>query len=481
VIPDALSGHLTAWRTRHAQARAFPIHNPATGELVAEVPDLGAAETRAAIEAAAAAMPTWAAKTAKERATLLRAWHGLITRHHEDLARLLTLEQGKPLVESRSEVMYGASFIEWFAEESKRVYGDVIPTHQSNKRLLVIKQPVGVVGAITPWNFPSAMISRKAAPALAAGCTIVLKPAEETPLSAIALCALAAEAGLPEGVVNLVTTSRPAEVGAVLTSSETVRKISFTGSTEIGKLLMRQCGDTIKKLSLELGGNAPFIVFDDADLDAAVAGAIAAKFRNSGQTCVSANRILVQSGVMKSFVEKFAAAVKALAVGEGTEATTAVGPLINRAAVEKVAGLVRDAIANGARAVCGGAKHVRGGNFFQPTILTGVRPELAINRTEIFGPVAPLLAFDTEQDAIRIANDTRYGLVSYFYARDLGRVWRVAEALEAGMVVLNDAWFSSEATPFGGVKESGIGREGSRYGIDEYVEIKYLCLSGIDT
>lgn len=479
MIPEALSAQLSAWRARHARAKTFPVHNPATGDLIAEVPDLGAAETRAAIDAAAAAMPGWAAKTAKERAALLRAWHGLIARHHEDLARLLTLEQGKPLVESRGEVMYGASFIEWFAEEGKRIYGDVIPTHQSNKRLLVLKQPVGVVGAITPWNFPSAMISRKAAPALAAGCTIVLKPAEETPLSAIALCALASEAGIPEGVVNLVTSSRPAEVGAVLTGSETVRKISFTGSTEVGKLLMRQCGDTIKKLSLELGGNAPFIVFDDADLDAAVAGAIAAKFRNSGQTCVSANRILVQSGVMKPFAEKFAAAVKALTVGDGLEATTAVGPLINRAAVEKVEGLVRDALANGARADCGGARHARGGNFFQPTILTAVRPEFAINRTEIFGPVAPLLAFDTERDAIRIANDTRYGLVSYFYARDLGRVWRVAEALEAGMVVLNDAWFSSEATPFGGVKESGIGREGSRYGIDEYVEIKYLCLSGI--
>jgi succinate-semialdehyde dehydrogenase/glutarate-semialdehyde dehydrogenase len=479
VIPATLASHIAAWRTRHALAPAFTVCNPSNGELIAEVPDLGAAETRAAIEAAAAAMPAWSARTAKERAALLRAWHGLIVRNQEDLARLLTLEQGKPLVESRGEVLYGASFIEWFAEEGKRIYGDVIPTHQSNKRLLVLKQPIGVVGAITPWNFPSAMISRKAAPALAAGCTIVLKPAEETPLSAIALVALAAEAGLPEGVVNLVTTSRPAEVGAVLTASETVRKLSFTGSTETGKLLMRQCGDTIKKVSLELGGNAPFIVFDDADLDAAVAGAVAAKFRNSGQTCVGANRFLVQAGVMQPFAEKFGAAVKALVVGDGFDAAAAVGPLINRAAIEKVEGLVQDAVANGARVECGGARHACGTNFYQPTILTGVRTDLAINRTEIFGPVAPLVAFETEREAIRIANDTRYGLVAYFYARELGRVWRVAEALEAGMVVLNDAWFSSEATPFGGVKESGIGREGSRYGIDEYVEIKYLCLGGI--
>jgi succinate-semialdehyde dehydrogenase/glutarate-semialdehyde dehydrogenase len=479
VIPESLAGHISAWRARHAGAPGFPVRNPANGEVLAEVPDLGAGETRRSIEAAAAAMPAWTARTAKERAAVLRAWHALILHHHEDLARLLTLEQGKPLTEARGEVLYGAAFIEWFAEEGKRIYGDVIPTHQANKRLLVLKQPVGVVGAITPWNFPSAMISRKAAPALAAGCTVVLKPAEETPLSAIALCALALEAGVPEGVVNLVTSNRPAEVGAALTASETVRKISFTGSTEVGKLLMRQCGDTIKKLSLELGGNAPFIVFDDADLEAAVAGAVAAKFRNSGQTCVSANRILVQSTVMKPFAERFAAAVRALAVGDGLDAVTAVGPLINRAAVEKVESLVRDAVLNGAHIECGGARHARGGNFYEPTILTGVRPELAINRHEVFGPVAPLVAFDDEQEAIRIANDTRYGLVTYFYARELGRVWRVAEALEAGMVVLNDAWFSSEATPFGGVKESGIGREGSKYGIDDYVEIKYFCLGGI--
>lgn len=464
---------------RQTGAKTFAVFNPATGVRIAEVPDQGREETQHAIAAAKAAFPAWAALTAKERSKYLRRWYDLIVAHQEELATLLTLEQGKALGEARGEILYGASFVEWFAEEAKRVYGDVIPTHAHDKRLIVLKQPIGVVGAITPWNFPNAMITRKAAPALAAGCTIVLKPAEDTPLSALALGLLAQRAGIPGGVLNIVTTSRPAEVAETLTASEDVRKISFTGSTRVGKLLMRQCADTVKKLSLELGGNAPFIVFDDADLDVAVRCAVAAKFRNSGQTCVCPNRILVQASVMQSFAERLAAAVRALAVGDGMNPRTVVGPLINPAAVRKVEGLVQGAVASGARAVLGGARHELGGNFYQPTVLAGVTPDMEIAQTEIFGPVATLFPFETEQEAMRLANDTPYGLVAYFFARDLGRVWRVAEALESGMVVLNEASFSSEATPFGGMKESGIGREGSRYGLDEYVEIKYVCLGGL--
>ena len=472
---DRIAAFSAGW----PRAGRFQVSNPADGTVLAEVPDLGRDETRAAIAAAEGAFPAWAARTAKDRCAILRRWHALILERQEWLAALLTLEQGKPLAEARAEILYGASFIEWFAEESRRVYGDVIPTHAQDKRLLVLKQPVGVVAAITPWNFPNAMVTRKAAPALAAGCTIVLKPAEETPLSAIALHGLALEAGMPEGVMSVITSNRPVEVGAALTGSEAVRKLSFTGSTEVGKLLMRQCGDTLKKLSLELGGNAPFIVFDDADLDAAVAGAVAAKFRNAGQTCVSANRIIVQAGIRDEFARRFHAAVAELRVGDGMSSAAEVGPLINAAAVDKVEKLLADAVARGATVVLGGARHARGTNFFQPTVLTGVTPAMDIARQEVFGPVASLLSFESEQEAVRIANDTRYGLVAYFYARDLNRVWRVAEALESGMVVLNSPNFSSEATPFGGVKESGIGREGSKYGLDGYVEIKFLCLGGI--
>jgi succinate-semialdehyde dehydrogenase/glutarate-semialdehyde dehydrogenase len=471
---------IQAYRAAHARNVDFAVANPATGELLAEVPDLGRAETLQAIGAAERAFPAWSARTAKDRCAILRRWHDAILANQGELAQLLTLEQGKPLAEARAEILYGASFVEWFAEEARRAYGDVIPTHAKDKRLLVLKQPVGVVGAITPWNFPNAMVTRKAAPALAAGCTIVLKPAEETPLSAIALQSLALEAGIPPGVMNTITSNRPAEVGAALTGSETVRKLSFTGSTEVGRLLMRQCGATLKKLSLELGGNAPFIVFDDADMDAAVSGAVAAKFRNAGQTCVSANRILVQAGIHDEFVQRLRRSVEALAVGDGMDAGTAVGPLINAAAVDKVERLVADALGRGAALATGGARHDCGGHFYRPTVLTGVTAAMAIAQQEVFGPVAPVLSFATEQDAVRIANDTRYGLVAYFYARDLNRVWRVAEALESGMVVLNSASFSSEATPFGGIKQSGFGREGSKYGLDDYVEIKFVCLGGME-
>jgi succinate-semialdehyde dehydrogenase/glutarate-semialdehyde dehydrogenase len=391
----------------------------------------------------------------------------------------LTLEQGKPLAEARGEILFGANFVEWFAEEAKRVYGDIVPTHAVDKRCLVLKQPIGVVGAITPWNFPSGMVTRKVAPALAAGCTIVVKPAEDTPLSALALAVLAEEAGLPAGVMTIVTASHAAEVAGVLTASPDVRKLSFTGSTRVGKLLMRQCADTVKKLSLELGGNAPFIVFDDADLDAAVAGAIATKFRNAGQTCVSANRIYVQAGVIHAFAERYAGAIAALAVGPGLAQGVQVGPLINAAAVAKVDGLVQDALAKGAVASLGGGLHALGGNFYQPTLLSGITADMAIAHAEIFGPVAALTPFDTEAEVIALANDTPYGLAAYFWSRDLGRVFRVGEALEYGMVGANEVLTSNEATPFGGIKESGVGREGSRYGIEDFVEIKYLALGGI--
>ena len=462
-----------------ADGSRFEVNNPADGSVLANVPAMGVTETRRAIEAAATALPAWRARTAKERATILRKWFELIMAHQEDLAVLMTSEQGKPLSEARGEVAYGASFIEWFAEEGKRIYGDVIPAHGADKRIIVVKEAIGVVAAITPWNFPIAMITRKAGPALAAGCTMVIKPAEDTPLCALALAELAARAGVPKGVLNIVTTDRAAEVGGELSANPIVRKLSFTGSTEVGKLLMRQCADTVKKVSMELGGNAPFIVFDDADLDAAVAGAMASKYRNAGQTCVCANRLLVQDGVHDAFAAKLAVAVAKLKVGPGLSGEVEQGPLINEDAVLKVETLLNDALEKGAQLVCGGKRHALGGTFFEPTILTGVTPAMRVAREEIFGPVAPLFRFHTEEEAIRMANDTEFGLAAYFYARDIARVWRVAEGLEYGIVGINEGIISTEVAPFGGVKESGIGREGSRYGIEDFVEIKYLCMGGI--
>ncbi|MCK2096095.1 NADP-dependent succinate-semialdehyde dehydrogenase [Thauera aromatica] len=457
----------------------FEVTDPADGSVLAHVPDMGAAETRRAIDAAAAALPAWRARTAKERAAVLRKWFELILENQDDLAVLMTAEQGKPLAEARGEVAYGAAFIEWFAEEGKRIYGDVIPSHGADKRIVVLKEPIGVVAAITPWNFPIAMITRKAGPALAAGCTMVIKPAEDTPLCALALAALAERAGLPKGVLNIVTTRRAAEVGGELSANPTVRKLSFTGSTEVGKLLMRQCAGTVKKVSLELGGNAPFIVFDDADLDAAVAGAMASKYRNAGQTCVCANRLLVQDGIYDAFAAKLAEAVARLEVGPGLSGEVQQGPLINEDAVVKVETLVADAVGKGARVLCGGRRHALGGTFYEPTILTGVTAQMRVAREEIFGPVAPLFRFHTEAEAITLANATEFGLAAYFYAQDIARVWRVAEGLEYGIVGINEGIISTEVAPFGGVKESGIGREGSKYGIEDYVEMKYLCLGGI--
>jgi succinate-semialdehyde dehydrogenase/glutarate-semialdehyde dehydrogenase len=454
----------------------IPVDDPATGEIIGYVPNLGRAETVRAIDAAAAAGPSWRVLTGKERAAILRRWFDLVMANQDDLARLMTLEQGKPLTESRGEVVYGGSFIEWFAEEGKRVYGDTIPAHARDKRLIVLKQPVGVVGCITPWNFPIAMITRKVAPALAAGCTVIVKPAEQTPFSALALAELAHRAGIPKGVFNVITGPAP-EIGAELTSNPTVRKISFTGSTEVGRLLMAQSAGTIKKLSLELGGNAPFIVFDDADLDAAVEGALTSKYRNTGQTCVCANRLLVQAPVYDAFAEKLARAADKLKVGRGFEEGVSQGPLIDDAAVAKVERHVADALAKGASIVRGGTRAT--GRFFSPTILRDATPEMALAHEETFGPVAPLFRFETEAEAVALANDTEFGLAAYFYGRDIARVWRVAEALESGMVAVNTGAFSTEVAPFGGVKQSGLGREGSRYGIDEYVEVKYVCLGGL--
>jgi succinate-semialdehyde dehydrogenase / glutarate-semialdehyde dehydrogenase len=478
-IDEVLAGAARFGASLGPASSTFAVLNPADDSHLADVPDMGAQQTHQAILAARQALPAWSARTAKDRAGLLRAWHDLILANREALARLITLEQGKPLSEASGEIVYGASFVEWFAEEGKRLYGDVIPAQAPDKRILVIKQPIGVVGAITPWNFPNAMVTRKVAPALAAGCTIVLKPAEDTPLSALALYLLARRAGIPDGVMNIVTSKHAAAVAEVLTAHPEVRKLSFTGSTRVGKILMRQSADTVKKLSLELGGNAPFIVFDDADLDAAVAGSIRSKFRNAGQTCVCANRILVQSSVLERFMAKFLTATKALIVGDGLNETTTIGPLINAAALQKVERLVSDAIEKGARVVLGGAPHERGGNFFQPTVLSNVTTDMAIAQTEIFGPVAPIVPFETEEEAIEIANDTPYGLAAYFYARDVGRIFRVAERLQFGMVALNDGAISSEAAPFGGVKESGIGREGSKYGLEEFVEMKFVSLCGL--
>jgi succinate-semialdehyde dehydrogenase/glutarate-semialdehyde dehydrogenase len=461
-----------------ASGATLEVRNPADGGLLGTVPDMGAAETRRAIEAAEAVRPAWAALTARERGVILRRWFDLMMEHREDLARIMTAEQGKPLAESRGEIAYAASFLEWFAEEGRRVYGDVIPTHRAGSRIVVVKQPVGVAAAITPWNFPAAMITRKVGPALAAGCPMVVKPASATPLSALALAALAERAGVPAGVLSVVTGSARA-IGGEMTGNPLVRKLSFTGSTETGKALMAAAAGTVKKVSLELGGNAPFIVFDDADLDAAVAGAMVSKYRNMGQTCVCANRLLVQDGIHDAFAAKLAEAVAALKVGDGLEAGVTQGPLINDAAVAKVEEHIADAVGKGARVLVGGARHALGGRFFQPTVLTGAAPGMLLAREETFGPVAPLFRFTDEADAIRLANDTEYGLAAYFYARDLGRVWRVAEALEYGMVGINEGLISTEVAPFGGVKESGIGREGSRYGIEEYLEIKYLLMGGL--
>ncbi|EXI98425.1 NADP-dependent succinate-semialdehyde dehydrogenase [Burkholderia pseudomallei] len=452
------------------------VRNPATGALIGTVPTMGAAETRRAIDAANAAWPAWRKKTAKERAAILRKWHDLMIAHADDLALILTTEQGKPLAEAKGEIGYAASFLEWFAEEGKRVYGDTIPTPAADKRIVVTKEPVGVCAAITPWNFPAAMITRKVGPALAAGCPIVVKPAEATPFSALAMAVLAERAGVPAGVFSVVT-GEPKAIGGELTSNPIVRKLSFTGSTPVGRLLMAQCAATVKKVSLELGGNAPFIVFDDADLDAAVEGAIASKYRNSGQTCVCTNRFYVHEKVYDAFAEKLTAAVAKLKVGLGTEAGVVQGPLINGAAVRKVEAHIADALDKGARVTTGGQRHPLGHGFFEPTVLTGVTPDMKVAKEETFGPLAPLFRFSTEEEAIRYANDTEFGLAAYFYSRDIGRVWRVAEALEYGMVGINAGIISNEVAPFGGVKQSGLGREGSHYGIDDYVVIKYMCVA----
>jgi succinate-semialdehyde dehydrogenase / glutarate-semialdehyde dehydrogenase len=466
-----------AWLDADSKA-TIDVTNPANGAVIGTIPKMGAAETRRAIEAASAALPGWRAKLPKERANILRKWFELMIANTDDLGLLMTTEQGKPLAEAKGEIAYAASFIEWFAEEAKRIYGDVIPQHQADKRLVVIKQPIGVCGLITPWNFPAAMITRKAAPALAAGCTVVIKPATQTPYSAFALAELAERAGVPKGVINIVTGSAK-EIGGELTSNTTVRKISFTGSTEVGAVLMKQSAQTIKKVSLELGGNAPFLVFDDADLDAAVEGAMISKYRNNGQTCVCANRILVQDSVYDKFAAKLADKVRALKVGPGTEAGVNVGPLIDENAVKKVEEHIEDALSKGAKILVGGKKHKLGGLFFEPTVLTGVNTTMKVTKEETFGPVAPLFRFKTEEEAIAMANDTEFGLASYFYARDIGRIWRVGEAIESGMVGVNTGLISNEVAPFGGVKQSGIGREGSKYGIEEYLEVKYLCIGGL--
>ena len=463
-----------AWVTG-GEERTLPVTDPATGEVIGQVPNLGTAETRRAIAAAEAAWPAWRALTAADRGQRLRRWQGLMLEHQEDLAQLMTAEQGKPLAEARGEIAYAASFLDWFAEEGRRVYGDIIPPHQADKRILVLKQPIGVCAAITPWNFPAAMLTRKVGAALAAGCTMVARPASETPFSALALAVLAERAGIPPGVFNVVT-GESGPIGAELTGNPVVRKLSFTGSTAVGKLLMRQCADTLKKLSLELGGNAPFIVFDDADLEAAVEGAIQSKYRNTGQTCVCANRFLVQDGIHAAFAARLAQRAGELKVGPGREPGVVQGPLINEAAVAKVEAHVADALAKGASLLTGGARHALGGTFFQPTVLANLAPEMLIAREETFGPVAPLFRFATEAEAIALANATEFGLAAYFYTRDLARAWRVSEALEYGMVGVNSGLVSTAIAPFGGVKQSGLGREGSRYGIDEYLEIKYVCV-----
>lgn len=461
-----------------ADGATLAVRNPASGALIGNIANAGASETQAAIRAAEQAFPGWKARTAEERARILRRWFELMLQHQEDLALLMTSEQGKPLAEARGEIAYAASFIEWFAEEARRVYGEVIPSPWPDKQIIVTREPVGVCAAITPWNFPAAMITRKVAPALAAGCTIIVKPATQTPLSALAMAELAQRAGLPAGVLNVVT-GNARVIGAELTASPVVRKLSFTGSTETGRLLAAQCAPTLKKMSLELGGNAPFIVFDDADLDAAVEGALASKFRNTGQTCVCSNRLLVQDGVYEAFAGKLATAIAELRVGNGIEPGVQQGPLIDSAALSKVEELVADAVDQGARVLSGGQRHALGGTFYEPTLLADVTPAMRLAREEIFGPVAPLFRFGTEAEAIALANDTEFGLAAYFYSRDVGRVWRVSRALDYGMVGINSGVISTAVAPFGGVKQSGMGREGSRHGIDEYLETKYLCLGGL--
>ena len=457
----------------------FDVTNPATGETLGTVPKMGAAETRRAIEAAKNAFTSWRRRPAKDRSALLRRWYDLIVENVDDLGKLMTAEQGKPLGEAKGEVLYAASFIEWFAEEAKRVYGDTIPSPWNDRRLVVIKEPIGVCAAITPWNFPAAMITRKAGPALASGCTMVAKPAESTPLSALALAVLAERAGIPAGVFNVLT-GDPRNIGGEMTSNPDVRKVTFTGSTEVGRILMKQSADTIKKLSLELGGNAPFIVFDDADLDAAVEGAIVSKYRNAGQTCVCANRLIIQSGVYDAFAEKLVAAVKELKVGNGFEPDVLQGPLIDQSAVEKIEDHIQDAVSKGARVLLGGKRHALGRTFFEPTVLANVTPKMKVAREETFGPLAPLFRFERDEDAIHLANDTEFGLASYFYSRDVGRIWRSAEGLESGMVGINTGLISNEVAPFGGVKQSGLGREGSYHGMEEFIEVKYLCFGGLD-
>ena len=457
----------------------FPVFNPATGEKIANVTDLRVEDVSLAIDGAYDAKAAWAAKTGKERGAILRKWHDLMVENIDDLATILTAEMGKPLAEAKGEILYGASYVEWFAEEAKRIYGDVIPGHQPDKRIVVLKQPVGVVGSITPWNFPNAMIARKVAPALAVGCTFVARPAELTPLSALAMAVLGERAGIPNGVFSVIPSSDASAIGKELCANTKVAKITFTGSTRVGKILMEQGAATVKKVSMELGGNAPFIVFDDADVDAAVEGALIAKYRNAGQTCVCANRIYVQSGVYKEFSEKLAKRVSALSVGDGFEEGVAIGPLINEAALSKVEAHLSDAIAKGASVATGGRRHSRGGTFFEPTVITGVTRDMQVQHEETFGPIAPLFEFETEDEAVELANDTEFGLAGYFYAKDISRVWRVAERLETGMVGINTGLISTEVAPFGGVKQSGQGREGSKYGADDYLELKYMCFGEI--
>ncbi len=464
------------WLTGENQ---FEVTNPSTGALIATVTDLSVDDVSNAIDAAHSAKANWAALTGKERAGYLRKWFDLLVVNADDLATILTAEMGKPIAEAKGEILYGASFVEWFAEEAKRIYGDTIPGHQHDKRIVVIKQPIGVVGSITPWNFPNAMIARKVAPALAAGCTFVARPAELTPLSALAMAVLAERAGIPAGVFNVVPSSDAAAIGKELCENPKVSKITFTGSTRVGKILLRQCADGIKKVSLELGGNAPFIVFDDADLDAAVEGAMIAKYRNGGQTCVCANRIYVQAGIYDDFAQRLKKAVAKLAIGDGFDTSVTTGPLINEAAVNKVESHIKDAIQKGAKVISGGERHALGQTFFEPTIMTGVTPDMVVAREETFGPLAPLFKFDTEEQVIAMANDSEFGLAAYFYARDIARVWRVAEQLETGMVGINTGLISTEVAPFGGVKQSGLGREGSKYGIEDFLEIKYLCFGQI--
>ena len=459
--------------------KSLKVMNPANGEVVSTIPDMGAAETRRAIEAAEAALPAWRAKTAKERANILRQWFNLIMENQDDLAAILTAEQGKTLAEAAGEIAYGANYMEWFAEEAKRIYGDIIAPPSQDKRIMVIKQPVGVVASITPWNFPNAMIARKVAPALAAGCTFVSKPAKETPLSAFAMAVLGEQAGIPAGVFSVVCGSSSSAIGGEMTSNPIVKKLTFTGSTGVGKTLLEQCAGTVKKTSMELGGNAPFIVFDDADLDAAVAGAMASKYRNAGQTCVCTNRMLVQEGIKDAFAEKLAEEVRKFNLGNGADDGITMGPLVNAQAVQDVDTLVQDALQKGAVAVTGGKTSELGGCYYEPTVLSGATPDMRLFKEEIFGPVAPLFTFKTEEEAIQMANDTEFGLAAYFYTKDIGRIWRVGEALEYGIVGINEGIISNEMAPFGGVKESGSGREGSKYGIDDYVEIKYMCLGGI--